>query len=125
MYLNNDFTKKPLEEIKQELMFCGLSKESISELARHLSYPTSQQYVLEKNYLSSANTALSFLLAVVAAYLLMLVLSSSNPTAIFGNNVSVCHYSFFGHYSSIPKQTSPRGFQMLLAWVKVWRKFNY
>lgn len=93
MYMNHDFTTKSVDQIKKELNFCGLSKESMAELAHHLSYPTALEYVLEKNYLSGTNTVLSVLLAIIAAYLVFLVFSSSNPTSFLGTTSSV---SFFG-----------------------------
>lgn len=91
--MNEDFTTKPLEDIKKELSFCGLDEEKLRELAQNLNHPTSQQYVLERNYMSGVDTTLSVLLAFVAAFLLLIVFQSSNPTAFLNASHSVSTHS--------------------------------
>ena len=48
-----------------------------------------QQYVLEKNLLSGAKTSLNVLLALIAAYLLILIFSMSNPSNILKSTSTV------------------------------------
>ena len=89
LYMNGDFKTMPPEDIKKQLDFCGLSEEELKKITHRLTNPATQQYVLEKNLLSGAKTALNVLLALIAAYLLILIFSMSNPSNILKSTSTV------------------------------------
>ena len=89
LYMNGDFKTMSDEDIKKQLDFCGLSEEELKKITHRLTNPATQQYVLEKNLLSGAKTSLNVLLALIAAYLLILIFSMSNPSAMLNSTSSV------------------------------------
>ena len=89
LYMTGDFKTLSPEDIKKQLDFCGLSEDELKKIIQRLGNPATQQYVLEKNLLSGAKTSLNILLALIAAYLLILIFSMTNPSAILKSSSSV------------------------------------
>lgn len=87
--MTGDFKTLSPEDIKKQLDFCGLSEDELKKIIQRLGNPATQQYVLEKNLLSGAKTSLNILLALIAAYLLILIFSMTNPSAILKSSSSV------------------------------------
>ena len=89
LYMTGDFKTLSPEDIKKQLDFCGLSEDELKKIIQRLGNPATQQYVLEKNLLSGTKTSLNILLALIAAYLLILIFSMTNPSAILKSSSSV------------------------------------
>ena len=91
MFMNEDFTTKSMEQIKQELKFCGLDEEKLKEISQNLNFSSSQQYVLENHFFSGANTTINVILGIIAIFLLITVFNSTNPSALLtSSKVSNC-----------------------------------
>ena len=89
MYMTGDFSIKPIEEIKKELQICGLSEEEMAKLADPKHYKSSINYVIENNAFSGFGIGLSFLLGLLAVYLLIVIFSSTNPANIMASTSAV------------------------------------
>ena len=93
MYMNGEFYKLPIEEIQKKLDFCGLSEEELGKVVDELSHCSKQQYILEHNYLRTANNVMIWI--TVLLFVMIFYNLSNSRTALFtksGVDLRVCHH---------------------------------
>lgn len=83
----------------------GLSDEQIVKMGERLTHSHTQQYILENGMLSGINNMLTWVLGLIAFYLITLVFASFTHDSAFMKTASVGHFSlthfFFIIYSNL------------------------
>lgn len=122
LYLDQTMKTSTVETIQELLDKTGLSDEQIVKLGERLNHKPTQQYILENSMLSGTNSILTWLLGVIAFYLIFLIFSSLSPDQSFLKTTAVCSIESFSPCSFIQKRELQLAFPMSLVWVNHWTK---
>ena len=91
-YLNRSLKESTIEEIEQMLNSLGLSDEQIVKMGERLTHSHTQQYILENGMLSGINNMLTWVLGLIAFYLITLVFASFSHDNAFMKTASVGYF---------------------------------
>lgn len=106
-YLNHSLKESTVEEIEQMLNSLGLSDEQIVKMGERFTHSHTQQYILENGMLSGINNTLTWVLGLIAFYLIILLFAAFSHDNTFMKTDSVS-YLIFSSITCFNRLVPPR-----------------